>query len=372
MHVLLTVPGLAKSSGGPTTVVQHLSECLVATGAAVTVFTATLQPGRTEVLPRDPRVKVVRGSSKELRELCHTTRGNGLVMHDFGLWLPANHAAVTVGEELGIPLVISPCGMLAPWALQHKRWKKRLAWWVYQKRDLLRAKMLIATGASEVRDLHRWSPGKPVALVPNGVAIPTIREQGTEIRGQRTVVFLGRIHPIKGLTHLVEAWSQVRPQGWQCVLAGPDEGGHQAELETLVRACRLEGEFRFTGLLGDEAKWELLRGADLFVLPSFTENFGVAAAEALAAGVPVIATRGTPWEELESQRCGWWVEVGVEPLAAALRAATGLTDDIRRQMGLRGKRLVTAQYSWGRIAGEMLSAYKWVLGQNEKPACIRV
>jgi glycosyltransferase involved in cell wall biosynthesis len=342
----------------------------MAAGAAVTVFTRTTQPGQAEVLPRDERVKVVRGDSKELRAVCRESvaRGNGLLMHDFGMWLPANHTAVSVSQELEIPLVISPCGMLASWALKHKRWKKRLAWWLYQKRDLRKARMLVATAEQEVRDLQRWNSGKPVALIPNGVVLPRGKRLETTDQRQRTVVFLGRIHPVKGLKNLVEAWSQVRPEGWRCVLAGPDEAGHKAQLEALIAARQLKSDFGFPGLMGEAEKWELLRGADLFVLPSFTENFGVAAAEALACGVPVIATKGTPWGELEEWRCGWWVEMGVEPLAAALREATSLAEGTRREMGGRGQRLVQEKYAWPRIAGDLLATYQWVLGSGRKPS----
>jgi glycosyltransferase involved in cell wall biosynthesis len=123
-------------------------------------------------------------------------------------------------------------------------------------------------------------------------------------------------------------------------------------------------------MMGDDQKWALLRGADLFVLPSFTENFGVAAAEALACGVPVITTKGTPWEELRTRQCGWWVDIGVEPLVAALREATELSDQERYEMGQRGRRLVEEKYSWPKIGRDMMAVYQWVLGQGPKPECV--
>jgi len=113
-----------------------------------------------------------------------------------------------------------------------------------------------------------------------------------------------------------------------------------------------------------------LRESDLFVLPSFTENFGVAAAEALACAVPVIATRGTPWKDLVDRQCGWWVDIGVKPLADALRQATALPDAERRQMGRRARRLVRDNYSWDRAATDMISVYRWLLGAGAKPACL--
>jgi glycosyltransferase involved in cell wall biosynthesis len=260
--------------------------------------------------------------------------------------------------------------MLAPWALRHKAWKKRLAWWLYQRRDLSRATLLAATSEQEVRDIRRLVPGKKIALVPNGVELPKDRREEREERKEKTAVFLGRIHPVKGLKNLLEAWHLVRPDGWRCILAGPDEADHRRELDALLRSHHLEDSFEFPGLLEDEQKWALLRKADLFVLPSFTENFAVAVAEALASGVPVITTRGAPWKELQTRRCGWWVDIGVEPLAAALEEATSLSDQERHEMGQRGRHLVEENYSWPRVASEMLPVYQWVLGKDLRPASI--
>jgi glycosyltransferase involved in cell wall biosynthesis len=119
-----------------------------------------------------------------------------------------------------------------------------------------------------------------------------------------------------------------------------------------------------------EAKWNLYRSADLFVLPSHSENFGLVVAEALACGVPVIASRGTPWEDLITHRCGWWVDNRPETLADALREATGLTDEERQAMGARGRDLVKTKYSWSPVAAQMKSVYQWMLGQGPKPECV--
>ena len=397
MHIWLSIPNFSATVGGPATVVQHLSRQLVSLGASVTVITAEATPGQPEGLPPDPRVNVfhvVRGSRsvsnaafcggrhKELKKTLGSK--NESVVHDFGLWLPANHAVASVCRSRGISLVGSTCGMLAPWALAHKAWKKRLAWWLYQLRDLSRAAVLVATSAQEVQDIRRMVPGKKIALVPNGVELPEVRRRsevsghwsvvkghGSEAGRQRTVVFLGRIHPVKGLNNLVEAWHIARPSGWRCIVAGPNEAGHQKELEALLRLHNLEDTFEFPGMMADNQKWELLREADLFVLPSFTENFGIAVAEALAAGVPAITTTGTPWEELRTRQCGWWIDIGVEPLAAALREAIELSDQERYEMGQRGRRLVEEKYSWPQIGRDMLAVYDWILGQAPQPPCVR-
>jgi glycosyltransferase involved in cell wall biosynthesis len=187
---------------------------------------------------------------------------------------------------------------------------------------------------------------------------------------KRTVLFLGRIHPIKGLSDLVKAWAMVRPPGWRVVIAGDGDKNHQAQLEAEIRERGLSGEFSFVGPVTGDSKWVWYREAALFVLPSHSENFGIVVAEALACGVPVITTRGTPWEDLNAHRCGWWTDIGPEALAKALREATTQPVAGRVEMGTRGKRLVEEKYTWPGIAAQMHRVYSWMLGQAPKPDCI--
>jgi len=163
----------------------------------------------------------------------------------------------------------------------------------------------------------------------------------------------------------------VRPKGWRMVVAGPDEGGHRTVVEQAVQKAGLEKSFIFVGPVAGAAKEKLYREADLFILPTFTENFGMVVAEALSYGVPVITTKGAPWEGLIDHCCGWWVDVGVEPLAEAIQAAVAMTDTERQEMGKRGYRLVEVNFSWPRIAKEMLAMYQWILGQGSKPGSVK-
>ena len=182
---------------------------------------------------------------------------------------------------------------------------------------------------------------------------------------------MGRIHPVKGLMDLISAWSRVKPVGWHVVIAGGCVDGYLAELKEESRKLKVEDDFEFVGRVEAEAKWEMYRSADLFVLPSHSENFGIVVAEALACGVPVIATRGTPWDDLVTHRCGWWTEVGSQRLAVALCEATNCDDATRHEMGLRGRKLVESKYSWANAAEQMLAVYRWMLRQSEQPASVQ-
>jgi glycosyltransferase involved in cell wall biosynthesis len=329
--------------------------------------------------------------------------------------------------------------MLAPWALRHKRWKKLLAWQLYQRRDLHRATMFHVTAESEVSWLRDLGLMQPCVLAPLGADIPDIDPTvNLRRRDIKTVLFVGRIYPVKGLLNLVKAWAAVKASvaggaatviersrdksratthnspltingaSWQLVLAGPDQAGHKAELlneakrlgltvgemsakniasalqkaepacdsrltthqSPLITHQEAPADIIFTGPVYGADKDSLYRMADLFILPSFTENFGVVVTDALANGVPVITTKGTPWAELVTRRCGWWIDIGVAPLVETLRKGMGLCDEERRIMGENGKLLVESKFTWPAIAEQMKVAYNWLVEGGERPTCV--
>lgn len=296
------------------------------------------------------------------------------LIHNNGLWQPANHWAASMARRFGIPLVVQPHGMLEPWALKEKALKKSLGMALFQRRDLETAKVLVATSADEYRNLRRLGLTQPVAIIPNGIDLAAAEGPKVErarTAGERTVLFLSRVHKKKGLANLVQAWAQVRPTGWRLQIAGPDEGGHLAEVMRAAQAVGVAGSIDYLGEVNGARKTEVYHNADLFVLPTFSENFGVVVAEALSHGLPVITTRGAPWADLETNGCGWWVDIGVEPLATALRQAMALNDDERRDMGERGRAYVQ-RYNWADIARQMADVYRWVLGQGARPDCVQL
>ena len=187
----------------------------------------------------------------------------------------------------------------------------------------------------------------------------------------KTALFVGRIFPVKGLPMLVEAWARLRPKGWKMKIVGPDEAGHRAEVDVLVREAGLEADFEFTGPLAGRELAEAYQNADLFVLPSHTENFGLSISEALSHGLPVITTQGAPWKILEEERCGWWVPVSVDGIMNALEDGTRRSPEELSVMGARGRKVVEERFAWDGIASEMISCYNWLLGKGPKPECVR-
>ena len=380
--IVHTIASTRADHGGPSRSVPALCEALSARGAAVRLVTTVPTEACRETEPILPNGSVDCHTVEEpggwrgwlrspfaFRRLLQETvqQEKPDVIHDHGAWLPGNRAASLAAARHDVPLVISPRGMMTGWALQHHGLKKRVAWHLYQKRVLQRADCFHVTSDEEAESLRRLGFEQPAAVIPNGVPLPDAYKTQPSDGEQRTALFLSRIHPKKGLPMLLDAWAEVRPDGWRIVLAGPDDGGHRAELEQQVRAHGLGNEVSFPGTIPDDEKWQRYRNADLFVLPTHSENFGIVVAEALASGVPAITTKGAPWQELETHRCGWWIDIGTETLTQALREATVLSDEERLAMGRRGRALVKEEYSWQQVAGQMQEVYAWLLGSGVRP-----
>src|SRR5207244_1623092 len=171
---------------------------------------------------------------------------------------------------------------------------------------------------------------------------------------------------VKGLPTLIEAWARVRPDGWLLQIVGPDEAGHKAEVEKAVSAAGLNEVISFVGPLDGEAKRSVLLNADLFVLPTHSESFGMVIAEALAHGLPVLTTTGAPWSMLPQRGCGWWVDPTVDGLTGGLRQATSLDSGMLQAMGAKGRELVIAEYRWERIAKQFVITYEDVIAFNKR------
>ena len=362
MRILLTVSSLRLETGGPARSVPGSANALTDRGVEAHVWS----PDMPDVLPGSVRFTAHRGTLKaaldQIKELD--------LIHDNGLWLPMNHRVARESKRRGIPRIVSPRGMLEPWALNQKKWKKRCAWWVYQRRDLHSASMLHATAESEFRQFRQLGLPCAVATIPNGVELPAIVEKSASTSGPKTALFLSRIHSKKGLPLLVDAWAKVKPAGWRMLVVGPDENGHRMEVETLVKKAGLSGQWDFCGALEGDEKRRVYENADLFILPTHSENFGIAVAEALAHGLPVITTHGAPWKLLEEERCGWWVPVSVAGVASALDDATRRSSDELMAMGKRGQTLVQERFSWDHVAEQFIDCYRWVLDSRSKPECV--
>ena len=348
MRILHVVGSLAREWGGLSLFVAEMAAEQASAGHAVTLLTQD-RPGRGGCWDAGLAI-VVSAADSTMEELVRESA----VVHVHGLWLPFHHQAARLARKYRRAHVISTHGMLEPEALRFSRWKKRLAWALYQRHDLACAPLLHATTAVETRSIRAHGFKQAVVEVPPGVRVSATPSRGS---GPRVALFLGRIHPMKGIDRLIDAWAEVRPQGWRLVLAGPDEGGHWAQVAARIQAAGMAGQIEWLGPVFDATKERVLNEAHLLVIPSLSENFGIVVAEGLAHGLPVLTTTGTPWQCLTEERCGWWVEPTVAGIAAALKSACTLDSNTLQDMGQRGRLLAETHFRWDCGARQLLAAY---------------
>nr|WP_315852290.1 glycosyltransferase [Rosistilla ulvae] len=256
--------------------------------------------------------------------------------------------------------------MLSEACLNVKPLRKRVAWNLYQQRDLRFAAVIHATSEAERDDCMRRGLTQAIEIVPNGCDLPPdsalpLPRAFPVGRGKPFAIALGRIDPVKGLDVLVEAWHQAAPLDWPLVIAGAGEWKYVQEVKHLIAVAGLSERVHLIGEVDEQQKWSMLAAAGFLVNASRSENFGLAIAEALASGTPVVATQGTPWQIVQRERCGWWVEGTCAGIADAIRQATALADDQRNQMGQRGRLLVSTQFAWSSVAAKMLACYEQAL-----------
>lgn len=335
MKVLHIVPFLPKASG-VTTFVVECSNALRGMGHEQTIVT---KEDHADALARIDEFDIV---------------------HLHGIWPPFYHRFVIAARKRQIPIVWSIHGMLSPWAMKYKRWKKIPAWWLWQKRDLKSAAVLHVTSEREIEWVRAQGFTNRIVNIPLGTKLPDAVP--ARAHKPKRLLFVGRVSPIKALDNLIRAWDLVRPADWALRIVGNDERGYQASLVRLVEELQLGASVEFPGPKFGTDLEEEYRNADALVLPSHTENFGAVVADALAWGLPVITGKGTPWKEVvvgsgSGSGSGWWVENDPENLAKALRELMALSDEDRRAMGERGRELVMEKYSWAAIAEQVKSVY---------------
>ena len=368
------VPRVHAEASGLTNYVLQLCEALQRVGAHPHLHTLRKREGADYPFPVHTypawsipeRLGVAPAMRRSLSGLAHRP----VIMHNHGLWMMPNIYPGMVRKGGACKLMVSPHGSLSSWALGHSRWKKKAAWWLGQRRLLERADCFHATVEAEYEDIRRLGYRQPVAIIPYVLDLSYAeRPLATRPGPQRRLLFLARLHPKKGVDLLLEAWRQLQAEfpDWELVIAGPEDyAGYVEKLQQLIQSQALE-RVRMAGPVYGKAKEDLFFDADLYVLPTHSENFGISVAEALLAGVPAVVTRGAPWEGLQTYGCGWWIDRKPEALVRTLRQAMRLEPGERAAMGERGRTWIVRSFGWARIVQQMRQTYAWMLGRGERP-----
>ena len=309
------------------------------------------------------------GSGIEKFPLAKEKKG---LLHVHGLWTPFVWRAYRFAKKNGLTFVVSPHGMLEPWAMSHKSWKKKLAWSIYQKKILNSADMLVVNSRRELLTVRAMGLKPPVAVIENGVDKADFFVSTSSAVPDKSVLFLSRLSPVKGLPDLIHAWSLLPAgHGYKLRVYGHADPGYEAELLCLIRKFNVEDSVALLGPVFGVDKWKAYRSASFFILPSYSENFGIVIAEALWAGLPVITTKATPWECLELEGLGWQVDNCPRQICDALWAAMQLGDEKRNSIGQRASAYAQKNFDWPNIVEKYLLAYRWLIdGEIRKPEWI--
>lgn len=292
------------------------------------------------------------------------------IVHDNGYWLPSNVVAAMVASRIGAPLIIAPRGMLLENAMARHGARKRVAWAFFGKKSFHHAAVLHATSLAEACALRKLGAGQPIAVLPNGVDLPDLALD-EETLPARTITFLGRLHPHKGVDVLLDAWAKVRRPGWTVRLIGDGAKAFVAQLKEQALALKISESVEFLGELFEERKQAALRQTAIVVAPSMSENFGNSIAEAFAASRPVVTTDQTPWSDIRELQCGWIARAGdAVSLAEQLEAAMQKSSEELAQMGRRGRELVATRHSWASVGRDTSEVYSWMLRGGKVPGCI--
>lgn len=297
------------------------------------------------------------------------------VFHTNSCWTLLSSLTAQWAKSAGYKVVYTPHGMLEPYALLRHFWTKKLpAILLFQKKGLRVSDMIHATAEMEKENLLKLGWNKNVTVVPNCIQIDQILSKYPDsLKGKeyvrcrsKMILFLSRVHPKKGVNFLIEAIARLKNElkGFTVKVAGPGEDAYLNELKALAEAKGVGEMIHFLGPVFGDAKWPLYREADVFVLPTYSENFGIVIAEALASGTPVITTFGTPWEELNHFHCGWCTDIGTEPTVEALLKFLTCSDIELQEMGRRGRKLVEDKYTSVAIAKQFYEMYQQLANQG--------
>jgi len=297
--------------------------------------------------------------------------------HANTLWLYTTHATCRHARKIGKPYVLSTHGMLYPTALKVSSWKKKLMGALWYNKDIMKATCIHATCQQELEYVRAHGYKGPIAVIPNPVVFPhgvslKLRDESLKyrIQGKKQIGFLGRLHPIKKVENIIYAMALLNEEESKLLsfqVMGRFDENYEAFLRAEVKRLNLEDSVTFVGFVSGLEKYERLSQLSTLMVPSEQENFGMIVPEALICGTPVYASLGTPWSELIENNCGWWENNDPKTIVKILREILCMDDSEIREMGSRGRKLITEEYEQHKVAGMMRDLYYWLLNENTKP-----
>ena len=375
MRVCIFTNSIDKKDGGPSRSVPILAKGLSQIGVETTLLAGRSAEMNTHLIDgTSVKVKTVPQniSIKDLETVLF--EGHYDLIHGQNLWSPLYSKMAYVARKHKIPYMMSPRGCLEPWSMKQKRLKKLLAFYLYQKRDLQKAACILATARMEADNIRALGINAPIAIIPNGIDVSEYqcRSLDAKCRVKKQILFLSRIHEKKGIEFLIEAWVRLHDKypDWSVVIAGNGEETYIDHLKEIIRDKGLDACVKIIPPAFGEAKHRLYCESSLFVLPTYSENFGMVIAEAMSCGVPVITTNRTPWQELNDKKLGWCIDLSLENLVSAVTQAINMGTDVLYDMGQRGSMYIQRTYEYIQVAAKNKQVYEWIALGGKKPGFV--
>jgi glycosyltransferase involved in cell wall biosynthesis len=370
MKILSFVSSLDLSSGGPSRSVPMLVKGLAELGVDITLMTIRSENMNIHALEgTSAKLKVLSPSfsRKEIAKYLADERFELIQIQS--VWEMPYHKVILEARKQNIPYIVTPRGMLEPWSLSQKKWKKKLAWWLYQRNDVQKSACVFTTAKMEAEHVSNLGITTCKAVIPNGIETDAYPCK-TSVEGvKKQVLFLSRVHVKKGIELLFEAWKRLHSDyvDWQLLVIGNGETEYIHSLENRAESLGLKDSIKILPPVFGEAKIKVYQESALFCLPSFSENFGMVIAEAMSCGTPVITTYNCPWEILNETDTGWCVDLSVDNLERALREAMEMDANALYDMGQRASKLIYDNFDYRSVTRKTLRLYEWLLNSGEKP-----
>ncbi len=384
MKILHTIAGFGAKSGGTSTCTYDLLKALQAIGCNAELLTPIVKSPTDKLMGKGEQwIKAVGndtvspyGYSKNIKEFLEASDYD--IYHTNGLWMHCNHITCSIARKKGKPYIITPHGMLYPAALKRSYWKKWPLIKLFFKKDIMQASCIHATCMQEMENIRAFGYKGPIAVIGNPANIPPYID---DLKGREkermfsTFGFLGRLHPRKKVENLLygvakcplEKRSKIR-----LVIMGKGDEQYEQFLRKEVERLGLTENVEFRGFINGREKFEQLSQLDALFVPSDFENFGMIVTEALACKTPVFASLGTPWEELNKRKCGWWMDRTTENIAKVMTQIAEMPIEEIDAMGERGRKLVEEKFTAESVAKQMQELYTWIAENREKPRFVHI
>ena len=370
MKVLSFISSLDINAGGPSRSVPMLAKGLVELGVDITLMTVKSENMNTHALEgTSAKLKVLTPSfsKKEIAKYLAEERFDLIQIQS--MWDLPYHKVMVEARKQGIPYIVTPRGMLEPWSFSQKKWKKKLAWWLYQCNDVQKSVCVFTTAKMEADHISNLGITTSRAVIPNGIETDSYPCKTSVDIVKKQVLFLSRIHVKKGIEILFDAWKRIHSEfaDWQLFVVGNGEAEYIQSLENRVECLGLKDSIKILPPVYGNDKILLYQESALFCLPSFSENFGLVIAEAMSCGTPVITTTNCPWDILNETNTGWCIDLSVDNLEYALREALSMNPTELYDMGQKASKLIFDNFDYRSVTRKTLRLYEWLLGGGNKP-----